>query len=120
MFQWLFSSVLSKLDQLRVLVDFLLIEQKSSNERERLMAKTLDDVLAKVRASNDKGDSLILLVKGLSAQLREALAENNQAKLLEILDEIDNQAGEFQAAIDENTPDEETTTEEEVDAAPGQ
>lgn len=79
---------------------------------------SLDDVLAKVRACNDKGDSLILLVKGLSAQLREAFANNNQAKILEILDEVDAQAGEYQGAIDENTPTEDTTTEEEVDTNP--
>lgn len=70
-------------------------------EQNEGIMSNLDELLARVRSSNDLTDSLITLVQGLSADVRAHL--NDPDQIAAILDEVDAQAAETAAAITANT-----------------
>lgn len=84
------------------------LEIRCLNERMCCVAKTLDEVLSLVSESNTVQDSLIVLVKGIKAQLDEVLAGNlspeNQAKVDAIFASVEEQKAETSEAVTENTP----------------
>lgn len=83
-------------------------------EQNEGIMSNLDELLARVRSSNDLTDSLITLVQGLSADVRAHL--NDPDQIAAILDEVDAQAAETAAAITANTvADPETETPDEPD-----
>jgi hypothetical protein len=71
-------------------------------ERFDIMSAELDRLTASVAALKTKEQSLIALVKGLAQLIRDNV--NNGPALTALADEIDADAGEMQAAVDENTP----------------
>jgi ABC-type transporter Mla subunit MlaD len=71
-------------------------------ERLKAMSAELDRLTASVAALKTKEQSLIALVKGLAQLIRDNV--NNGPALTALADEIDADAGEMQAAVDENTP----------------
>lgn len=76
--------------------------QLTTLERIDTMSAELDRLTASVAALKTKEQSLIALVKGLAQLIRDNV--NNGPALTALADEIDADAGEMQAAVDENTP----------------
>jgi hypothetical protein len=61
----------------------------------------LDQLKESVRKIEERGDAFIAFAKGLAEQLRHA--KNDAAEIERIASQLDAQAGEFDAAIIENT-----------------
>jgi len=70
---------------------------------EILMSK-LDDLQAAVGRNHDAEDSVIALLRGISQQLKDAIASNDPAKLDALVAEVDASTEKLAAAVVENTP----------------
>lgn len=65
---------------------------------------TLADVAAKVAAEKTVVDSAVVLLGGLSQQLKDALASQDPAAVQAVIDQIDAQTQTLAAAVVANTP----------------
>lgn len=65
---------------------------------------TLDEILSKVQAESTVDDSIIVLLNGISQQLKDAIAANDPVKLQAIADGLDANIAKIQAAVVANTP----------------
>lgn len=74
-----------------------------SEKADEVMA-TLDDVMADVTAETSVESSMIVLLTGISDQLKAAQAANNGAAIQSIIDRIDANKAAMAAAITANTP----------------
>ncbi len=68
------------------------------------MAGTLQDILDRVTTIETVGDSTITLLQTLAQELRDARANDDQAKIDEIIGRMDAQAREMAEAVIANTP----------------
>jgi len=77
--------------------DILIIRQ------ERLMSK-IDDLQAAVGRNRDAEDSVIALLRGITQQLKDAIASGDPAKLDALVADVDASTAKLAAAVVENTP----------------
>lgn len=77
-------------------------------KKEKIMAKTLEEVLADVKSEATVDDSLIALTSGLKAQLDAVLAGNltpdQQAEVDAIFDAAESNKAKVADAVTANTP----------------
>lgn len=75
---------------------------------ERIMAQTLDDVLADIADLGSKEDGLVTLTKALQAQVNQitsgSLSPEQQAKVDQVFAAVEARKQAIQAALDEGTP----------------
>jgi hypothetical protein len=73
------------------------------NRLEIIMAK-IDDLKAAVQRNSDAEDSVIVLLQGISQQLKDAVAANDPAQIDAVISSLDANTARLAAAVVENTP----------------
>lgn len=92
------KEILAKLDQILSGIHTLLTKGVT-------MSKALDDLIVQVTKNSEVEASAILLIQGISQQLKDAIANGaDPVKLAELTAQLDNSAQALAAAVAANTP----------------
>lgn len=70
---------------------------------EIIMAK-IDDLKAAVQRTTDAEDSVIVLLQGISQQLKDAVAANDPAQIDAVIASLDANTAKLASAVVDNTP----------------
>ncbi len=72
--------------------------------KENIIMATIADLQVEVAKVKTVEASAVILLKGLSQQLKDALAANDPAAIQAVIDDLDTGTNDLAAAVTENTP----------------
>ncbi len=74
------------------------------HERQEIMMGIMDDLKAAVTRNTDVDDSVVLLLQGISQQLKDAQAANNPQAITDVIAQLDANTQKMADAVTANTP----------------
>lgn len=86
-----------KLSKLALASDLIL-------DKENKIMATIQELQSAVARNTDTEDSVIVLLNGLSQQLKDAIAANDPAAIADVVSKIDANTAKLAAAVVANTP----------------
>ncbi len=74
------------------------------HERQEIIMATMEELQASVKRNTDVDDSVVLLLEGISQQLKDAQASGNPQAIADIITKLDANTQKMADAVTANTP----------------